>query len=347
MKRHLTLVALGAAALLLSCSRGGHEVSPQSPAGQTAATGQFRLSGPFTHENLTVYLVHGPDRLPGKTYLTLQEVLQGKQAVVHETGNVNELTVENLTVDADVFILAGDIVCGGKQDRVISTDLILPPKSGKVKIGVFCVEAGRWTRRGGESPIFFARSNSLIATGARIATTRPDAQAQVWESVAGYQAALRENLGTEVTAEESRTSFALTLDNEAVKKSSSAYTDALGKAVEGKADVVGAVFVVNGKIRSADIYACKALFLKLWPKNLNASAVDALALRQKDAKFELPTADQVCAFLVSAEDGRATEKEVSPRVRCVTQDSEATVLFRTFDRERTTGWVHQSCIAKD
>jgi hypothetical protein len=348
MKRHFILVALGAAALLLSCSRDGREVSPQPAAGPTAATGQFRLSGPYTHENLTVFLVHGPDRLAGKTYLTLQEALQGKQAIVHETGNVNELTIENLTVDADVFILAGDIVCGGKQDRVISIDLILPPKSGKVKIGVFCVEAGRWTRRGNEAVGYFILSDSQIAgNDMKLAAQYRGDQSGVWSSVGAYQGRLADSLHEDVTPSESETSFALTLQSPAVKASAKAYADALGKVAEGKADVVGAVFVVNGKIRSADIYGCKALFLKLWPKNLNASAVDALASVQKDGKFELPTADHVQAFLVSAEDGQATEKEVSPRVHSVTYDAQAAVQFRTFDRERSTGWVHESCIAKD
>src|SRR5204863_6788217 len=100
--------------------------------------------------NLAVYLVRGKDVLPGKDLLTLQEALEKKLAVVHETGAVGELAVENVARDAEVFIQAGDIVKGGRQDRVLANDLIVPARSGKVPLASFCVEAGRWQRRGGE-----------------------------------------------------------------------------------------------------------------------------------------------------------------------------------------------------
>src|SRR5262249_5531978 len=64
-----------------------------------------------------------------------------------------ELVVENLSPDVEVYIQAGDIVKGGRQDRVLSYDLIVPPRSGKVPLAAFCVEAGRrQPRGGGEGP---------------------------------------------------------------------------------------------------------------------------------------------------------------------------------------------------
>src|SRR5437868_5974041 len=53
----------------------------------TAAPTVTKVSGPFTHDNLAVFLLHGPDVLPGRTFLTLQEALEQKKAVVHETSN--------------------------------------------------------------------------------------------------------------------------------------------------------------------------------------------------------------------------------------------------------------------
>ena len=44
----------------------------QEPA-QTQA-GEYKLSGPYTSGNLTVFLVHGQEQLPGKKYLTLAEI---------------------------------------------------------------------------------------------------------------------------------------------------------------------------------------------------------------------------------------------------------------------------------
>ena len=68
---------------------------------------------------------------------------------MYETGQVNELAIENVSPDRAVFVQAGDIVKGGRQDRVFSQDLVLKPRSGRVPIDAFCVESGRWRQRGG------------------------------------------------------------------------------------------------------------------------------------------------------------------------------------------------------
>ena len=75
--------------------------------------GDYKLSGPYTHDNLTIYLIHGEDQLQGKTLLTLEEALEQKKVVVHETQQVNELAIEN-TSDEDVFVQSGDIIKGGR-----------------------------------------------------------------------------------------------------------------------------------------------------------------------------------------------------------------------------------------
>lgn len=87
------------------------------------------ISGPHVHENLAVYFVHGPSAA-GPVPLTLQEALAKGSVRVIETGEVNELKVEN-TGEEDIFIQSGDIVKGGKQDRVLTMSFVLPPKSGE------------------------------------------------------------------------------------------------------------------------------------------------------------------------------------------------------------------------
>src|SRR5215204_6158852 len=80
-----------------------------------------KLSGPHTVDNLTLFFIHGPDTLKGD-YLTLQEAMRDKKVIVHETENVNELAVENVS-DKAVYIQSGEIVKGGKQDRTLANDL--------------------------------------------------------------------------------------------------------------------------------------------------------------------------------------------------------------------------------
>jgi hypothetical protein len=110
-----------------------------------AQTNTYKISGPFTHDNLTVFLIHGPNKTDQR-FLTLEEALDQRKVIVYETRDVNELAIENVS-DEDVFIESGDIVKGGAQDRTLKDDLILPAKSGKLSISSFCVEHGRWTAR--------------------------------------------------------------------------------------------------------------------------------------------------------------------------------------------------------
>src|SRR5688500_7577164 len=125
-----------------------------------ATPGIKQVSGPFTSGNLTVFLIHGPDAVPGLNVLTLQEAIDQKKVTVHETSEVNNLSVEN-TGEQPVFLQTGDILRGGKQDRVIAMDLIVP-KGARVGIASFCVEAGRWRQRGGESAAAFNKSENQV-----------------------------------------------------------------------------------------------------------------------------------------------------------------------------------------
>ena len=111
---------------------GGH-------GGQKSTNDDYRLEGPFTQGNLTVFLVHGKDKIKGQTFITLQEALVQRKVIVRETREVNSLTIENVSGE-EVYVQSGDIVKGGAQDRMLVTDLILPPRSGKIAIDAFCVE---------------------------------------------------------------------------------------------------------------------------------------------------------------------------------------------------------------
>ena len=129
----------------------------------TAAAGtDYRISGPYTHSNLSIYLVHTQERTVEKTYLTLDEAMERRLVVVYETSDVNTLLIANVSKE-EVYVQSGDIVKGGKQDRVIKEDMILQSMSGKVPIQVFCVEHGRWTQRGGESSGQFGSSKQSIS----------------------------------------------------------------------------------------------------------------------------------------------------------------------------------------
>lgn len=134
--------------------------------GAVSAFGQsaYRISGPYTHQNLTIFLIHGQDVNSNKNLITLQEAMEMKVFKVYETEDVNELIVENISPKYDVFIQSGDIVKGGKQDRVLAISIIIPRNSGKVSIEAFCVESDRWDGRGDENEKEFSSSEERIVS---------------------------------------------------------------------------------------------------------------------------------------------------------------------------------------
>src|SRR5438477_11433610 len=149
-----------------------------------AAYGQkndYRVSAPYTYKNLTIFLIHGKDESTKGNIITLQEAMERKLFAVYETGEVNELEVENLSKELDVFIQSGDIVKGGRQDRILAVSIIIPARSGRVKIDAFCLESGRWTKRGNEESGKFTSSNDRIVTkDLKIAANAARSQSDVW-----------------------------------------------------------------------------------------------------------------------------------------------------------------------
>jgi hypothetical protein len=315
----------------------------QKPQGQD----EYRLEGPFTQDNLTVFLIHGKDKMKGATFLTLQEALVQKKVIVRETRSVNELSIENISSE-EVYVQSGDIVKGGQQDRMMAVDLILPPRSGKIGISAFCVENGRWSKRGSEEVTNFGSSANVIAgRDLKLAAKSAESQGEVWRQVAVAQDKLSANTGTRVNGAASPTSFQLALENKEVQKTSDSYFKALAGIINGKPDVIGYVFAINGQINSADIYASNALFKKLWPKLLTSSAIEAVAELRRGEKYDAPKPADVQGFLDDSSRGTEKEKDVSSRVQMVTRDSDGSVLFDTRDRAKSDVVVHRNVIKKN
>jgi len=341
------------------------------------AADDYRISGPVAHENLAIYFVHGKSST-GPVPLTLEEALQRKVAKVKETGEVNELQIENAG-DQEIFVQSGDIVKGGQQDRVLTSSLILPSHSGPTEIASFCVEHGRWSARGTEDVRAFSSARALIpsreakiamkspaaAAPAVAAAPTPDARAyadtghrqqEVWKDVAKIRERLSNNLEVSVASPVSESSLQLALENDKLNKAQDAYVEALRATGEADGDVVGFVFAINGKLNSADVYPSNGLFRKMWPKLLRASAAEAIADRNAAGRAAPPSTEDVTAFLKVAEHGTSTEKKVTDRVGLETRDSAKALYFET----RTVmpaqasrpaaapadAWVHRNYLAK-
>jgi hypothetical protein len=308
-------------------------------------TDDYRISGPYTKGNLAIFLIHGKDAIPNKKYLTLAEALEQKKAVVHETKQVNEVSVENLSDDADLYLEAGDIIKGGQQDRVIASDMIVKPKSGKVPLPCYCVEASRWSQRGKEDVAAFRSSPGKAASkGVQLAAQYGRDQGGVWKEVAKSQMDLSRSIEKSVQSELSPTSLQLSQEDKKLLEMVDGYVKELNEAPKQEKEVIGYAVAINGKVESFDVYGSAALFAKLWPRLLRASAIEAVASLPKDnKKFKPATAAAVAKMLADADKGKKhEEKVVNGRVHLVTRKSENNVFFETRDRERASQPLHKS-----
>lgn len=327
----------------------------------------YRLSGPYMYNNLTIYLVHGRDREGAGNFRTLSEAMDRNQVVVHETGQVNELAIENLS-DERVFVQSGDIVKGGKQDRVLAVDMILQPRSGRISIDSFCVEHGRWSGREAEPTTAFSSSRKTLSSkDLKIAAKHDASQTEVWNKVAETQKKLSQGIVAASTPPPDRSvaggsaeaqafdfsiasmvsasSLQLSLENKRLEQALKDYVGKLTDIVNGQNDVIGYVFAINGKLNSADVYASTGLFKKLWPRLLEAAATEAIGEFDKQAVNKPVDINLVKALLDEAESGKAETQDLG-RMMLIKRVSEQKIFFETRNGKKPGDWVHRNYLTR-
>jgi hypothetical protein len=309
-------------------------------AGEVAASSGYRVLEPIQHGSLTVFPVVSPKSYPTSEFLTLDEGMRSGEVVVTEYGNVQGLMrrhttpaiqqqsarVNNLVLinnsKRPLLLLAGEIVTGGKQDRVISEDRIVPPESDPIDLSVFCVEPGRWVATSQQFNTSAAtyggpvagRNVSNLTTLMAQPSVRAKAMAdkdqnQVWAEVQKQQQMATEmvtveaaspTVQTSVAELGSTSSYARVMENKDVKEK----VDEVAKPIEQNyqslikqlrdRNAVGVVVAVEGRIIWADIFASTELLEKYWPKLVRSYASEAVLTRAKGAEV---TEKQAQAFL--------------------------------------------------
>ncbi len=304
----------------------------------------YRVSGPFTHENLDVFFIHGSDLVADENLLTLDEALKQGKVIVHETGNVQELTIENVS-NYWIYIHAGDIVKGGQQDRVIRVDIIIKPRSGRMPLPSFCVEHGRWSQRGGENVAAFDASPNMVSSKElKLAAKYQASQQEVWSEVEAMQDKLEAVAEAPVRDNRSSSSLQLTLEDKDVQALTREYIDAISTAMKGD-DIIGFAFAINGEINSADIYRSHDLFLKMWPKLAEACAIEAVSVRHEDGGNAGVTARDITFWLEQAEGGQKSEQRVNDITRLKLNEGAQDVIFETIDSENEK-MIHKNVIKR-
>ena len=319
----------------------------QAKAGETNPSAGYKVLEPIRHGNLTVFPVVAAKSYPTHEFLTLDEGLRSGEVVVTEAGSVqglirrhgaapmrhdgaevNRLVLVNNS-KRPLLLLAGEIVTGGKQDRVIGKDRIIPAESDPVDLSVFCVEPGRWVA----TSEHFGASEAMYGGGGRAYASPPMAmmaqpsvrgkamgdkdQREVWAEVRKQQSAVGSALQNAPTpsapaaaTEVARTSsYAKVMENDEVKKQVDAVARPIYQNYQSlirqlkDRNAVGVVVAVNGHIIWADIFASTELLEKYWPKLVRSYASEAVVVRAKDVEVSVNRAQ---TFLDDLEGRRET-----------------------------------------
>ena len=313
--------------------------------GEGPSSSAFKVLEPIGHGNLTVFPVVAPKSYATDEFLTLDEGLRSGEVVVTEYGNVrgllrrrnpaamqhdiaevNRLVLINNS-KRPLLLLAGEIVTGGKQDRVIGKDRIVPSESDPVDLSVFCVEPGRWVASSdhfGASGTTYASGSAGgggVALGTLMAQPSVRAKAmgdkdqnQVWAEVRKQQQSMTVEVAagaSAVNADEIRStsSYARVMENKDVKEK----VDEVARPIEHNYQslikqlrdrkAVGVVVAVNGRIIWADVFASTELLERYWPKLVRSYASEAVVTRAKGGEASLAQAE---AFLGEMEGRRET-----------------------------------------
>lgn len=226
---------------------------------------------------------------PGLNYRTLDEALAENLLEVTEVtdgGSVPSLKVRNKG-DRMTFLMAGEHLQGGKQNRVLNASLMVAPQT-ELPIPVSCVERGRWAYRSGQFGSTSSSSHSKLrklmhshATESyRMHGTPTSKQGEVWQEV-------DRKLGE--TQSMSDTQYL----HKAYEDTETTLGDILGQLTmpEGAS---GVVFAYGGQIVGFDLFDQSATLAKLWPKLVRAYGIDAVYAPAEPAPV---TRDQVLAWL--------------------------------------------------
>jgi hypothetical protein len=328
----LPIFTLAGIALFWPCS---------APAGGMPPTSGYTVLAPIRHGNLTIFPVVATRSYDTEEFLTLDEGLRSGEVIVTESGSVqpsmrrrrlpippgpqvNQLVLVNNS-KRPLILLAGEIVTGGKQDRVIGKDRIIPAESDPLDLGVFCVEPGRWT---GSSDRFGMVGTSAGAVPAPMAAPNVRAKAmadkdqqQVWSEVAKTRTAMSETVTVESAAREinGTSSYARVMNNDEVKQKVDSVAGPIQRNYQSLIQqlrdqhAVGVAVAVNGEMVWADIFASTNLLEKYWPKLVRSYAAEAVVTRTvvtgaKDREADVKQAQQFLDHL----DGRHETVDSEP-----------------------------------
>ncbi|MEL6676599.1 MAG: DUF6569 family protein [Bacteroidota bacterium] len=328
---------------------------PEPPQDQPALPFSIeKISPAYAYEHLQVFMLEKQEEITDEQYLPLQEAMQQKKVRIKETGTVNQLSIDNLS-NQPIYIQSGDIVKGGKQDRTLAYDMIIPPKAKNVPLNSFCVEQGRWRKRGQEAVDQFGSNEYMLSSKElRMAARYHGNQSQVWNEVSATQRKLSLNLSKSstdtviVSDSRSGSSLQLSLENKDLKQAQEEMSRKLKPLLTQHPQALGVAFAINGEIYGVELYNQRALFEAMWPKLLQSMITEALATSTQE-QCEMLNQAKVGQYLQETKKELKATKEfaLGKGASWKTEENQQGYLRFTVEDKKQGNWVHQSFMKRD
>jgi hypothetical protein len=219
----------------------------------------------YTYKNLRLVPIRMKDNFKEAVgsmgyYLSLHQAMLTDKIAISESGaggSVNTLIGRNLSTDT-LFIMSGEIVQGGKQDRVVARDMLIPPGEGRVKIPVFCVEKGRWKLKGENNDEKFSEYYGMANEHLRDIIDHKKGQQAVWDEVA------KSNKRDGVSS--SSDAYTDHANNRAFRNVEQEYLNFFQRLFENDKSVIGVMSVTANRVEGVDLFINNQLFLQEYTK---------------------------------------------------------------------------------
>ncbi len=199
--------------------------------------------------------------------MPMQQQIQQLNIDGGDGGVVNTLHFENTSKDT-IYVMAGEIVQGGKQDRIVAQDLILLPNSGVVSVSVFCVEQGRWRFDEKSTDKNFTQYYGISSMNMRKKVEKESNQQAVWSEVR------RSN--NENNVQTATDAYTAQKDNLYLKQNTGEYITFFQTAFEKETQVIGVLVVTGDKVVGCDLFASPTLFKSQFSNLLTSYVTEAL-----------------------------------------------------------------------
>jgi len=246
---------------------------------------------PVAQGPLAVFPLYRKVRSAAAEYLTLDEATKQKTIRIREKdgGSVPVVTISNKG-KLPIYVAAGEVILGGKQDRMISADVLIKP-GATMTVDVRCVEQGRWHGSSKE----FKSAGAMGGNRTKMAV-QFRGQGEVWREVAEQNA--------DNHAQSSSGSYRASLTDAGIGKRLQRYAEVLLPGIEGR-NAVGMIVAINGKVHAIEIFGSPGLFAKMRRKLLDSYAMESLTV--EDLGKRPPRNAEIVAFYHSVLLARAEE----------------------------------------